>query len=165
MKIYLSITKKPRLRKPVLICTWPGMGEVAFKLGLYLKDKLKMEEFASLSAPELFPPTGIWIENNLIQLPKQGTGKFYFFRNKTGPNDLVVFLSDAQPLLEHGFEYCQKILALSKDLNVSRVFTFAAMPLGIVHTVLPQVLFAATSKKVFEELNNLNLGLKTLASG
>ena len=43
MKVYLSITKKMRLRKPILICAWPGMGEVAYKLGAYLKDKLKMD--------------------------------------------------------------------------------------------------------------------------
>ena len=91
MKITISLSKKPRLRKPVLICAWPGMGEVAFKLGLYLRDKLKMEEFGTLLAPELFPPTGIWIENNLAQLPKAGIGKFYFYKNKAGSSDLIVF--------------------------------------------------------------------------
>src|SRR3989338_5186098 len=103
MRIYLTVNKKPILKKPILICAWPGMGEVAFKLGNYLKDKLKMEEFAILEAPELFPPTGIWIKDNLIQLPKFGLGRFYFYNNKTGSSDLIVFLSDAQPLLEHAY--------------------------------------------------------------
>ena len=97
MKIYLSVTKKPKLKKPILICAWPGMGEVALKLGSYIKDKLKMEEFAALEAPELFPPAGILIENNLIQLPKPGLGKFYSYKTKSGQNDLILFLSSAQP--------------------------------------------------------------------
>ena len=165
MKITISLSKKPRLRKPVLICAWPGMGEVAFKLGLYLRDKLKMEEFGTLLAPELFPPTGIWIENNLVQLPKAGIGKFYFYKNKAGSSDLIVFLSDAQPLLEHAYEYCKKILLTAKDLKVYRIFSFAAMPQPIDHTLESQVWFCATGKKLFDELNSLNLGLKTLSAG
>ena len=82
MKITISLLKKPRLKRPILIAVWPGMGEVAFKLGVYIKDKLKMEEFALLDAPELFPPGGVWIENSAITLPKPGTRKFYFYKNK-----------------------------------------------------------------------------------
>lgn len=165
MKIYLSVTKKPRLKKPVLICVWPGMGEVAFKLGLYLKDKLKMEEFADLDAPELFPPTGIWIKDNLIQLPKSGQGKFYFYKNKAGANDVVLFISDAQPLLEHAYDYCKRILTLSRELGVKRIFTFAAMPQAIDHTAVPEVWFSATHKKLIEEFEGLKIGLKLLTSG
>lgn len=165
MRIYLTITKKPKLKKPIFICAWPGMGEVAFKLGLYLRDRLKMEEFATLEAPELFPPTGVWIENNLIQLPKSGVGKFFFYKNKTGPNDVILFLSDAQPLLEHSVEYCKKILLLSKELKVKRVFTFAAMPQPIDHTAGPAVWFCATSKEIVNELQNLTIGLKALTTG
>lgn len=165
MKIYLTITKKPKLKKPILICAWPGMGEVAFKLGVYLKEALKMEEFAALEAPELFPPTGIWIQDNIIQLPKSGLGKFYFYKNKPGISDIILFLSDAQPLLEHSAVYCKKILSLGKELRSKRVFTFAAMPQAIDHTVIPEVWFSATSKAIVSELSNLKIGLKQLAAG
>lgn len=165
MKIYLSVTKKPKLKKPILICAWPGMGEVALKLGSYIKDKLKMEEFAALDAPELFPPAGILIENNLIQLPKPVLGKFWFYKTKGGQNDLILFLSSAQPLLEHAYEYCRKILALAKEFAARKIITFAAMPQAIDHTVTPEVWFAATSKKASDELEALHLGLKALSSG
>jgi len=194
MKISLSLSKKPKLKKPIMICAWPGMGEVAFKLAVYLKDKLNMEEFASLEAPELFPPAGIWIENSTIQLPKDGRGKFYFYKNKPllnlpglksgdssraektqchsshglkpgdfpalsagrpacrqagaeGLNDLILFISDAQPIIEHASEYVQKILALAGEFRVKRIFTFAAMPQPIDHTANPEVWVASTQKK------------------
>ena len=165
MKIYLSLTKKPRLRKPIMICVWPGMGEVAFKLGVYLRDKLKMEEFASLEAPELFPPTGIWIQNTIIQLPKSGAGKFYFYKNKNAANDIILFISDAQPLLEHAYDYCKRILSLGKELGVKRILTFAAMPQAIDHATTPEVWFSVTHKKIIEELEALKIGLKLLAAG
>src|SRR3989338_2511283 len=165
MKIYLSLTKKPRLRKPIMICVWPGMGEVAFKLGVYLRDKLKMVKFASLEAPELFPPTGIWIQNTIIQLPKSGAGKFYFFKNKNATNDIILFISDAQPLLEHAYDYCKRILSLGKELGVKRILTFAAMPQAIDDATTPEVWFSVTHKKIIEELEALKIGLKLLAAG
>ena len=165
MKIYLSVSKKPQLKKPILICAWPGMGEVAFKLGSYLKDKLKMVKFATLEAPELFPPTGVLIENNVIALPKPEPGTFYFHKTKTEQNDIILFLSNAQPLLEHGYEYCRKILGLAKEFMAKKVFTFAAMPSAIDHTLTPEVWFAATNKKTSDELAALHLGLKPLTSG
>lgn len=165
MKIYLTITRKPKLKKPILICVWPGMGEVAFKLGVYLKEALRMEEFATLEAPELFPPAGIWIQDNIIQLPKSGLGKLYFYKNKLANSDIILFLSDAQPLLEHSVEYCKKILALGKELKARRIFTFAAMPQAIDHTASPEVWFSATSKEIANELNSLKIGLKALATG
>lgn len=171
----ISITKKPKLKKPILICVWPGMGEVAFKLGLYLKDKLKMEEFAVLEADELFPATGVWVQDSLIQLPKPPAGSFYFYRNQSNlkkqtaleasVNDIILFISSAQPLLEHANEYCMKILGLAKELKVKTVFTFAAMPQTIDHTTNPEVWFAATSKKLIEELKKMDIGLKPLVSG
>lgn len=171
----ITITKKPKLKKPVLICVWPGMGEVAFKLGIYLKDKLKMEEFATLEADELFPATGVWIENSLIQLPKPPAGAFYFYKSQHRLNkdstidgsvsDIILFISSAQPLLEQAKNYCNKILSLSKELKVKRVFTFAALPQTIDHTAPAEVWFAASSKKLLEELTGLQIGLKPLISG
>lgn len=165
MKILLSVTKKPNLKKPILICGWPGMGEVAFKLVNYLKDKLKMEEFATLEAPELFPPTGVWIENTIVNLPKSGKGKFYFYKNKAGFSDLIVFIGDAQPLLEHAYDYCKKILSFGKELKARRLFTFAAIAQAIDHTVSPEVWYGVTSKRIIAELNLSNSNLKPLNGG
>ncbi len=165
MKITLTVTKKPKLKKPILICGWPGIGEVAYKIVSYLKDKLKMAEFASISAPRLFPPAGIWIENNLIGLPQIGSGKFYFYKNGANLPDLIIFVSDAQPLLEQSEDYCRKILSLAREMKVKKVFTFAAMPQAIDHLADPEVWFAATNKKIAEEFKSSSAGLKPLPEG
>lgn len=165
MKISLIVTKRPTLKKPVMICAWPGLGEVAFKLGLYLRDKLKMQEFASLEAKDLFPPNGVWVEKDVIQMPNEGLGKFYFLKNKFAENDLILFLSDAQPLIEKAYPYCRKILSLAKEFMVRRIMTFASMPQPIDYMSEPQVWFSATSRKLIEEFNSLNMGLKLLSGG
>ena len=165
MKISITMAKKPKLKRPIMICAWPGMGDVAFRLAVYLKDKLKMEEFASLQAADLFPPTGVWVDNSVIQLPVPGEGKFYYYKNKPGLSDLVVFISNAQPLLELCGEYIWRILSLGKELRIKRIFTFAAMPAPIDHTAEPGVLFSSTDKKINDELESAKLGLRALKSG
>jgi hypothetical protein len=38
----------PQLDKPDFIAAWPAMGNVALKVTCFLKDKLKVEEFAEI---------------------------------------------------------------------------------------------------------------------
>ncbi len=34
----IIVKNKPRLKNPIMIAAWPGMGDVALKAALYLKD-------------------------------------------------------------------------------------------------------------------------------
>jgi proteasome assembly chaperone (PAC2) family protein len=159
----ISITKKPRLKNPVLVAAWPGMGDVALKAALYLKDKLAAEEFAQISAGDYFHPSGVWIENSLIHIPPQPVGKFYYYKNPASGSDLVIFISDTQPFIEKGYPYAQEIVDFAVTLKVKLVYTFAAMPLPIEHTQMPQIHVAATNKEILGGFEKR--GLKTMPTG
>jgi proteasome assembly chaperone (PAC2) family protein len=159
----ISITKKPRLKNPVLVAAWPGMGDVALKAALYLKDKLAAEEFAQISAGDYFHPSGVWIENSLIHFPPQPVGKFYYYKNPASGSDLVIFISDTQPFIEKGYPYAQEIVDFAVTLKVKLVYTFAAMPLPIEHTQMPQIHVAATNKEILGGFEKR--GLKTMPTG
>lgn len=148
----IKIYKRPKLREPILIAAWPGMGEVALKAAKYLKEKLKPVEFARLDPAEFFRPTGISIKEKLIEVPKPAEGKFYYWRNKAGAHDLIIFTSDLQPSLEKGSEYAHRILDLAQEFRVRRIYTFAAMPVPIDHTKEPEVWATATHKGLIREL-------------
>lgn len=148
----IKIYKRPKLREPILIAAWPGMGEVALRAANYLKEKLKPIEFARLDPSEFFRPTGILIKENLIEVPKPVEGKFCYWRNKAGAHDLIIFTSDFQPSLEKGCEYAHRILDLAQEFMVRRIYTFAAMPVPIDHTKEPEVWATATDKGLIKEL-------------
>ena len=80
----IRIQKKPKLKNPVFIAAWPGMGKVALKAAGYLKDKLKAEVFAEFDPGKYFSPQEAYIKNGIIELPKLPVGKFYFWKNKHG---------------------------------------------------------------------------------
>ena len=151
--------KKPKLKNPYLIVAWPGMGEVAYKAAVYLVEKLKAEEFAEIMAHDFFYLTTSVIKNGILKIPELPHSKFYFWKNKTGKNDLIIFISNAQPDLAKAEDYCQKIVQLAKAFKVKNVIGFAAMPQPVDHTHQPNVWFAATSQDLNNNLKKYNFNL------
>lgn len=159
----IIVKKKPRLKNPVLIAAWPGMGDVALKAALYLKDKLKAQEFAEMAAADYFHPSGIWIDNSVIHTVPQPVGKFYFYKNPGQGPDIVIFASDAQPFVEKGDSYAREIIDFAISLKVNLVYTFAAMPLPMEHTQMPEVHVVATTQAILDDFAKRNL--KPMPSG
>jgi len=155
----IKIYKRPRLRNPYLICAWPGMGEVAFKAATYLVEKLGAEEFAKVLPEDFFYLTGSMVREGILNTPELPFSKFYYWRNKTGRNDLIIFISNAQPDLSRAQDYCKKIISIAKSFKVKTAISFAAMPQPIDHTHASNVWFATTTKELNNDLKKYNLNL------
>jgi uncharacterized protein len=153
----IKMLKAPRFKKPIILVAWPGMGEVAFRAASYLVEKLKAEEFAELEAQEFFYLTGSIIQDGILSLPNLPQGKFYHWKNKTGKNDLIIFLSDAQPDLSRAEAYCKKIIQAAKSFKAKTCVSLASMPQPIDHLQHPGLWFSATSALVSQELKKHNL--------
>jgi len=159
----ITMKKRPKLKNPHLIVAWPGMGEVAYRAGTYLVDKLKAEEFATIPPEDFFYLTESIVREGVLTLPELPASKFYFWKNKEGKNDLIIFISDAQPDLAMAEEYSMRILSVAKKYKVKKIFGFAAMPQPIDHTQSPNVWFTATSADINASLKKYNL--KMLSEG
>lgn len=151
----VKIHKRPKLKDPYLIVAWPGMGEVAFKAATYLVEKLQAQEFASILSEDFFYLTGITIKAGILDFPQLPYSKFYYWKNpanksagKTAGNDLIIFISNAQPDLAKAESYSKRIINLAKSFKVKHVISFAAMPQPIDHTQEGNVLIAPTSGEV-----------------
>lgn len=147
----IKVSKKIRLKTPCLIAAWPGMGEVAFKAAKYLVENLKAEEFARIIPQDFFYFTGGVVQDGVLSLPELPLGIFYYYKNKAKNNDLVIFISNAQPDLLKVERYCGIILDFAKSLKIKTVINFAAMPLPIDHTQASNVWMAATSKQMVDD--------------
>ncbi|MDD5128132.1 MAG: PAC2 family protein [Candidatus Omnitrophica bacterium] len=161
----LKITKKPRLKKPYFIVAWPGMGEVAFKAASYLVEELKAEEFAEIQPEGFFYLTGSVVQSGILETPLLPQGKFYYWKNPaakragSGKNDLVIFLSNAQPDLSKADSYAKTIIDLAKGIGVEMVVSFASMPQATDHTRDSRLWFAATDQKIKESLSRFNFSV------
>jgi len=159
----IKILKRPKLKNPYLIVAWPGMGEVAFKAASYMIEKLKAQEFATILPDDFFYLTTSVVSDGILKLPELPEGKFYYWKNKTGKNDLVIFLSNSQPDLLKGELYCEKIIAFAKKLKVKMIIGMAAMPQAIEHTQNPNVWFTSTSASLNNSFKKFEIN--TLSEG
>jgi len=155
----IMIKKRPRLKNPLFVAAWPGMGEVAFKAVSLLVEKLPAEEFAQIDSEQFFYQTGSAVKNGLLGLSDLPQGRFYYWKNKSGKNDLIIFLSNAQPDLSQAQSYSHKIIQFIKGLKVKTAVSFAAMPVAIDHTQKPNIWFTATSQRLSDNLKNLKFNL------
>ncbi|MCX7926628.1 MAG: PAC2 family protein [Candidatus Omnitrophica bacterium] len=155
----IKFLKRPRIKNPILIAAWPGMGEVAFKAASFLIEKLKANFFAELPSEHYFYLTESVVQSGIIDLPEQPVSRFYYVKTKQTEPDLIIFLSNAQPDLVRAEEYCLNIINLAKQFKVKKIVTFAAMPQPIDHLQQPAVWCAATSKDILEQLRKHNLNI------
>jgi proteasome assembly chaperone (PAC2) family protein len=153
----VKFTKRPRLRQPLLVVAWPGMGEVAFRAASYLVETLKAEECAAISGQEFFYLFGSVVQEGLLDLPQLPESKFYFWKNKQGKNDLMVFLSNAQPDLSRAENYAREIIQAAKALRVETVVSLASMPQPVDHSQPSRVWYAATCAELKNELAKCGL--------
>ncbi|MDD5449598.1 MAG: PAC2 family protein [Candidatus Omnitrophica bacterium] len=153
----------PRLKSPVMICAWPGMGEVAIRAALYLKENLPFKELAKLDAHDYFEPAGIAVKNGILDLPHYAGGLFYYYKNPGKNSDIILFISDAQPNTGNVAEYSKEIIDFAQKQHVGLIYSFAAMTVPIDHSQNCRVWIAASSKKLIQTFKGSNL--KTLNDG
>ncbi|MDI6759091.1 MAG: PAC2 family protein [Candidatus Omnitrophota bacterium] len=162
----VKISKWPKLRNPWLIAVWPGMGDVGYRAALYLVEKLKAEEFASIAPEDFFYLTGSVIHEGVLDIPKLPYGKFYYWKNpakklKNQPkvNDLIIFVSNAQPDLAKAEEYTKRIIKIAKGFKVKMIVSLASMPQPIEHTQESNVWVTATYKELRDNFKKQNYNI------
>ncbi len=154
----------PKLKDPIFIVAWPGMGEVAYKSALFLKEALRFKMLAKLEAEGFFKPAAVVAEKGIIELPKIPAGFFYYFkanRNQKGTPDIILFLGEAQPPLDRGEELATAVIKYVKKFKPQLVISFAAKPEAIDHKSDSSVWLVASHADILEKFKKFNLRILT----
>ena len=149
---------KPKLKRPILVAAWPGIGSVALRAAKYLREKLGAEELGEIDPMPFFEPGGVFVEEDIIQPLKFPQNKFYFWKNTGRGNDIVIFEAETQPTSQ-GYELAGEVLDAAQKLGVKQVYTFAA---ALVQTMVetPRVWAAAADPARLEDLRRYGVVLK-----
>lgn len=152
----------PKLKNPIFIAAWPGMGEVAYRTVLFLREVMGFKMFAKLDAADFFKPAAVMVEKGILDLPSLPAGFFYYVKGKKFP-DIILFMGEAQPPLEHAEELSVAIINFVKKYKAKFLFTFAAKPEAIDHKASSSVKGVATDEETLKDFNKL--GAKSLTEG
>ena len=147
---------RPRLRSPNMLAAWPGISNVALIVATYLLRKLNFRRLGEIEAPHFFDPSGVMVKDSVVEAPNFPQSRFYFWRNRGGPSDLIVFIGDDQPGSK-GYELANCVLDVGVKFGVARIYTCAAALTRLHHTEEPRVWGVATNRQVSKELARYKL--------
>ena len=156
MKGLVKLYARPKLKAPVMLAAWPGIGNVATIVASYLMRELDFKKLGKVEASHFFDPIGILVKNNVVEAPQFPQSDFYYWKNKGEGSDIVLFMGEDQPAAK-GYELANCILDVGVRFQVKRVYTCAAALTRIHHTELPRAWGVATSRHLTEELEKHNL--------
>ncbi|MFH1003336.1 MAG: PAC2 family protein [Chloroflexota bacterium] len=156
MEKLFKLRARPKLKTPNLIACWPGIGNVSLIIADYLMKKLDFKELGEIDAPYFFDPIGVMVEDNVVEAPRFPQNQFYYWKNKEGEHDIILFLGENQPAAK-GYELANCVLDVALKFQARRVYTCAAAVTRIHHTESPRVWGVATSQPVTRDFLGYDL--------
>ena len=156
MKSPIKIYARPRLKNPVMLASWPGIGDVSIIVASYLLKKLDFKELGEIEPSYFFDATGVIARDNIIEEPHFPQSRFYYWKHPSGGSDIILFIGEDQPITK-GYELANYVLDVGVRFQVKRVYTCAAALSRIHHTEQPRVWGVVTSPHMAEELDKYEL--------
>ena len=156
MKDLVKLYARPRLKSPNMLAAWPGIGNVAIIVATYLERKLGFKELAEVEASHFFDPIGVIVKDSVVEAPQFPQSKFYYWKNKGGGSDIILFIGEDQPASK-GYELANCVIDVGQRFQVKRIYTCAAALTRIHHTEEPKVWGVATSQRVTKDLKRYDL--------
>ncbi|MFH1848010.1 MAG: PAC2 family protein [Candidatus Omnitrophota bacterium] len=159
----IKMVSNPKLKSPIMICAWPGMGEVAIRTALYLKKQLGFRELARMTPADYFELPGVVVHNAVLNSPSPGGGIFYYYKDPARRRDIILCIAGAQPIAGKSIPYATEIIKFAQRFGVQMILSFAALSTPIDHTQTPGVWIAASNRKLLDGFKGL--GVKMLKDG
>jgi len=156
MKGLVKLYARPKLNSPNMVAAWPGISNVSIIVATYLERKLNFKRLGEIEASHFFDPIGVVVRDNVVEAPQFPRSKFYYWKNKGGGSDIILFIGDDQPAAKE-YELANCVLDVGLSFQVKRIYTCAAALTRIHHTEQPRVWGVATSQQVAEDLKRYNL--------
>jgi len=156
MKNLIRLYARPRLKSPVMLASWPGIGNVSIIVASYLKKNMDFKELGEIEPSYFFDAIGVVAKDNVIEAPQFPQSKFYYWKNKGGGSDIILFIGEDQPLTK-GYELANCVLDVAERFQAKRIYTCAAALSHIHHTEPPRVWGVATSQHMTKELEKYDL--------
>ena len=150
MRIYKNVQFKT---PPVLLASWPGMGNVGIISTDYLRSQLDTKVLAEIDMTQYFIPESIVVRDGLAQLPEVPRSVIYYHEDP----DVLIFESNAQVGGKEGIAIIKDIIRFATEYNVQEIYTAAAYAQNISHSSVPQVQGAFNNKKLLEKYTDLGV--------
>ena len=152
------IYKEPKLENPVMVASWPGIGNIGIIAVDTLRNMLEAEDLGEIEPWDFFYPKKVLIRNGELKDLEFPSSKFYFKR--TGEKDLLFFIGEEQPSDggrtyaegKKAYQMANLVLDVAQRFGCKRVYTSGAAVAPIHHTARPKVWAVPNTKGLINEV-------------
>ncbi|MBN1375655.1 MAG: PAC2 family protein [Dehalococcoidia bacterium] len=150
--------KEPDLIDPVMVASWPGIGNVGLIAVNAMRRDLCTEQMAYIEPWNYYYPNKVIIREGMLEALSFPASEFYFHR--TDKRDIIFFTADEQPT-EGGrayaegrkaYEMANMVLDVAEKFRCSRIYTSGAAVAPLHHTARSRVWAVPNSESLLEEI-------------
>jgi proteasome assembly chaperone (PAC2) family protein len=154
----IRLRQEPQLENPILIASWPGIGNIGIIAVDTLRGALGAEEFGEIEPWDFFYPKRVLIRKGILEYLEFPSSKFYF--KKIEGRDAIFFIGEEQPT-EMGRMYAEGkrayrmanlVLDLAEKFECRRVYTSGAAVALMHHTTKSRVWAVPNSDSLIPEI-------------
>jgi len=156
----IRIYKEPELHTPVMVASWPGIGNIGIIAVDTLRGMVGAEEFGEIEPWDFFYPKRVLIKSGELKELEFPASKFYFKRAKG--KDLIFFTGEEQPADggrayaegKKAYQMANLVLDVAQRFGCQRVYTSGAAVAPIHHTVRPKVWAVPNAEHLVSEMKH-----------
>jgi hypothetical protein len=154
----VRLYREPELENPIMVASWPGIGNIGIIAVDTLRNMLGAEELGEIEPWDFFYPRKVLIRNGELKDLEFPSSKFYFKR--TGEKDLLFFIGEEQPSDggrtyaegKKAYQMANLVLDVAQRFACKRVYTSGAAVAPIHHTARPKVWAVPNTKGLISEV-------------
>jgi proteasome assembly chaperone (PAC2) family protein len=154
----IRLYQELRPEAPILVASWPGIGNIGIIAVDTLRRILEAEEFGEIEPWDFFYPKRVLIKKGVLEYMEFPSSKFYFKRIEG--KDIIFFIGEEQPT-EGGRMYAEGrkayymanlVLDVAERFKCRRVYTSGAAVALTHHTTKPRVWAVPNSASLLSEI-------------
>lgn len=154
----VRLQHEPRLESPILIASWPGIGNVGLIAVDTLRGILGAEVFGEMEPWEFFYPRRAVIKKGVLEQLEFPTNRFYFKRTEQA--DLMFFIGEEQPAARgvayaggrKAYHMANLVMDVAQQFKCRRVYTSGAAVALTHHTTKPRVWAVPNNESLIPEI-------------
>ena len=153
----IRMSKKPKLKNPLLIEGLPGVGNIGRVSVGYLISELHAKKFATLYSEWFFPFVMLHDKFKIHLLKNE-----FFYAKAKGPKqrDMIFLVGDCQSLSPQGhYEVIDEILDFAQKLGVKEIITVGGLATGELESS-ERLIGSVTDEKIMKKYSKHKIDFK-----
>ncbi len=154
----IKLITRPELENPVMIASWPGIGNIGLVAVDTLREALEAEQFGYIEPWDFFYPRKVTIHAGEIR-NLEYPSSFFYYKKKAG-QDIILFIGEEQPSSagssyasgKKAYRMANMVLDVAQEFGCRKIYTSGAAVSSIHHSMKPRVWAVPNNKELFAEI-------------